>query len=87
MALTKVIRHLAPVAPSGCPMAIAPACGLNDSSGIPYEPLIAHEADAKASLCSRMSTSSNLIPVTFYNFLTVGIGADITLLDSTPDVA
>ena len=41
----------------------------------------------KASLCSKMSTSSNLIPVIFNNFLTVGIGADITLLDSTPDVA
>ena len=68
-------------------MAIAPPCGLNDPSGIPNESLIAHEAEAKASLCSRMSTSSNLIPVIFNNFSTVGIGADITLLDSTPDVA
>ena len=52
MTPSMVIRHRVPLAPRGWPKLTAPPCKLNRSSGIPTSWATAHEAEAKASLCS-----------------------------------
>jgi hypothetical protein len=59
--LRPVTICLAPVAPSGCPKAMAPPLGFNLASGTLSVSLQYTAIDAKASLISTMSTSSRVM--------------------------
>ena len=60
---------------------------MKEPSGTSSDFLMAHDAEANASLCSIISISPIDLHVFSSIILTVGIGAYITLLASTPDVA
>jgi len=67
----------APVAPSGCPSAIAPPCGFTFSGSMPSfakSRMQASACGAKASLSSTWSTASPSTPAFFRAFFTAGTG-------------
>ncbi len=76
----------APVAPRGWPRATAPPWTLNRSRGTPMVDRTAQLAVAKASLCSKRSMSSTVVPVSSRSCCTPSMGAAMTRLGSTPAV-
>ncbi len=76
-----------PEAPIGWPMATAPPSTLKRSSGTWKAFWTAHDAEAKASLCSKRSTSLADKPVLAKRFLTETMGASMTHSGFVPEAS
>src|SRR6185369_4062402 len=84
---TTVPKIIAPVAPSGWPMAMAPPHTLSFSSGIFRSFWYLSTTDANASLSSNRSTSSALRPLIARSFSVAGVGPVSMIVGSLPLVA
>src|SRR5207248_1514484 len=84
---TTVPTSIAPVAPSGWPIAIAPPLTLTFSSGRRRSLIHLSTTEANASLSSHRSMSSGVSPAIFRTFSVAGVGPVSMMVGSEPTVA
>ncbi|SHX20023.1 Uncharacterised protein [Mycobacteroides abscessus subsp. abscessus] len=84
---TMVPVIMAPVAPSGWPIAMAPPLTLSFSSGMLRSFWNFRTTEAKASLSSNRSMSSTVSPARSSTFLVAGVGPVSMMSGSLPEVA
>ena len=85
--MSAVPRSIAPVAPRGCPRAMAPPLTLTRSGSIPRFLIVCSGTTAKASLISHRSMSEACIPAILSAFCEAGVGAVSMMTGSAPAVA
>jgi len=79
--------NIAPVAPSGCPIAIAPPFTLTFSNGMFNAEMNRNTTAENASLTSNKSMSSQLNPAIYSAFSAAGAGPVSMIVGSVPTTA